>query len=138
MKEKMLEIGDKVKLQTRDRDWTGTVLESYDSETILLKLESGYNIGIKEDEIINVKVLEKSKQTEKKTIKLEADKSLPNIAMIITGGTISSRLDPKTGGVIWTSVDDLLTIAPEIRQICNIVKIETPFMKGSEDMSLKF
>jgi glutamyl-tRNA(Gln) amidotransferase subunit D len=113
-------------------------LESYDSEIILLKLESGYNIGIREESILDVKVLAKSKPTEKKEIVLEKNSKLKNIAMIITGGTISSRLDPKTGAVKWTSVEDLFKIAPELKEICNITKIEKPFMKGSEDMSLKY
>lgn len=138
MKEKMLNVGDKVVLKTREKDWTGNVLESHDSEVILLKLESGYNIGIREETILSVKVLEKAKEQEKKEIKLEKNEKLKNVAMIITGGTISSRLDPKTGAVKWTSVEDLFKIAPELKEICNITKIEKPFMKGSEDMSLKY
>ena len=44
--------------------------------------------------------------------------------MVITGGTISARLDPKTGGVISTDAEELLNIAPEIRDICNIVRVD--------------
>jgi len=135
MEIKTLNPGDKVKLKTKSKAWTGTVLESHDPEVILLKLGSGYNIGIREAEILDVKVLEKSKPVEKKEITLESKENLPNIAMIITGGTISSRLDPKTGGVISTDAEEILTIAPELKDICNIVKIETPFMKWSENMS---
>ncbi len=138
MKEKLLSIGDKVTLKTRDKDWTGNVLESHDSEVILLKLESGYNIGILEDTVLDVKVLLKAKPVEKKEHSFEKNSKLKNIAMIITGGTISSRLDPKTGAVKWTSVEDLFSIAPELKEICNITKIEKPFMKGSEDMSMKY
>ena len=134
MKIKELNIGDLVQLKTKAKTWKGAVLESHDPEVILLKLSSGYNIGIRESEILNVKVLEKSKPTEKKEIKLEQKKQLPNIAMIITGGTISSRLDPKTGGVIGTDAEEILKIAPEIKDICNITKIEKPFMKMSENM----
>jgi len=137
MKTKTLSPGDKVKLQTKEKSWTGHILESYDPEVILLKLESGYNIGIKESNILNVKVLEKVKPIEKTKIKLEKNKELPNIALIITGGTISSRLDPKSGAVKWTSVEDILTISPEISKICNIIKIENPFMKASENMSFQ-
>jgi len=58
---------------------------------------------------------------------------LPNVAIIITGGTISSRLDPKSGGVISTDKETILNIAPELKKICNPT-IEAPFMKFSEDM----
>jgi len=137
MKIKELNPGDKVILKTSEKQWQGTILESHDSEVILLKLESGYNIGIKESQILDVKVIEKSKPTEKKQIKLEKNKTLPDIALIITGGTISSRLDPKTGGVIPTDADEILKLAPEISEIANIAVIEKPIMKFSENMSYK-
>ncbi len=138
MKEKMLTIGDYVELKTSDKNWRGRVLESHDSSIVLLKLDSGYNIGIREESILNVRVLKKVENPIKEKLVFKKDENLPNIAMIITGGTISSRLDSKTGAVKWTSVDDLFNIAPELKKICNITKIEKPFMKGSEDMSLKY
>jgi glutamyl-tRNA(Gln) amidotransferase subunit D len=135
VKDKELNIGDKVLLKGKERNWVGTILESYTPEILLLKLESGYNIGIRERDILDVEILEKSEKRERREISLEEKKNLSNIAIIITGGTISSRLDPKTGGVISTDAEEILNIAPEIRGICNIVKIEKPFMKWSENMS---
>ena len=135
MEEKILNPGDWVVLNTKEKEFEGYVLESYDPEIILLKLKSGYNIGIREEDILKAKVLEKAKTEEKKEFLIEHKKGLPNVAMIITGGTISSRLDPKTGGVKWTSVKDLFTISPKMRDICNITKVEQPFMKASENMS---
>ncbi|MDO8516916.1 MAG: Glu-tRNA(Gln) amidotransferase subunit GatD [Nanoarchaeota archaeon] len=135
MKEKILNVGDKVVLNTKEKDFEGFVLESYDSEIVLLKLNSGYNIGIRENEILNVKVIEKAKSEKKKEFSISQTKGLPNIAMIITGGTISSRLDPKTGGVIYTDEEEILNISPELKKICNIIKVEKPFMKWSENMS---
>lgn len=134
---KEINVGDKVSLRTSDKTWEGSVLESYDSETILLKLNSGYNIGIKEKEILDMKILEHAKLSETKIIHTQKNPKLPNVAMIITGGTISSRLDPKTGGVIYTDAEEILNIAPEIQEICNITRIEKPFMKWSENMCYK-
>lgn len=135
MELKTLNPGDKVELRTSERTWTGLVLESYDSEIILLKLDSGYNIGIREREVLDVKVLQKFVEKEKKKVEVLKNKKLPNVAMIITGGTISSRLDPKTGGVISTDEEEILNIAPELKEICNISRIEKPFMKFSENMA---
>ena len=137
MKEKSLTVGDLVELRTSDKTWKGSVLESYDSEVILLKLESGYNIGIKEREILDAKIVKKADIKEAVASQLEQNAKLPNIAMIITGGTISARLDPKTGGVISTDAESILNMAPEIKEICNIIKIEKPFMKWSENMCYK-
>ncbi|MEM4181705.1 MAG: Glu-tRNA(Gln) amidotransferase subunit GatD [Candidatus Pacearchaeota archaeon] len=134
LKEKILNVGDKVRFKCKDRDWEGIVLESFDPEIIFLKLPSGYNIGIREREILNVEILEKAKEKEKKDFVLEKKEGLPNIVFIITGGTISSKVDYKTGGVIPTSAEDLLDIVPEIKNLCNIYAIEKPFMKFSEDM----
>jgi glutamyl-tRNA(Gln) amidotransferase subunit D len=135
MKTKEVNPGDKVKLRTSEKTWQGTILESYDPSIILLKLSSGYNIGLRESTILDIKVIEKSKAAVKEKQEQEHDKKLPNVAMIITGGTISSRLDPKTGAVISTDEEEILNIAPELSKICNITKIEKPFQKFSEDMS---
>ena len=126
--------GDTVVLQTKHKEWTGHILESSDPDVILLKLDSGYNIGLKEGDILKAKLLQKAKPQEKRPVQHTTKKSLPNIAMIITGGTISSRLDPKTGGAIPTDAEEILHIAPEIRNIANITTIEAPFMKLSEEM----
>jgi len=135
MKEKHFNPGDEVSLQTKEKTWHGHALESHDPEVILLKLKSGYNIGIREREIIDAKIIIKATSQEKEKTSQKNNPKLKNIAMIITGGTISSRLDSKTGGVISTDAEEILTIAPEIKEIANIVKIKKPFMKWSENMS---
>ena len=137
MKIKKFNTGEKVSLQTKSKSWEGHILESHDPEIILLKLNSGYNIGIREGEILDAQVIEKSTKKPKETFKPEIKENLKNVAMIITGGTISSRLDSKTGAVISTDAEDILNIAPEIKKICNIIKIESPFMKLSEEMDPK-
>ncbi|MDP2947878.1 MAG: Glu-tRNA(Gln) amidotransferase subunit GatD [Nanoarchaeota archaeon] len=132
---KNLNFGDKVVIHTKEKSWEGSILESYDPSIVLLKLNSGYNIGIRESEVLDTMVLEKGVIPEKRKISLEKKLNLKNVAIIITGGTISSRLDSKTGGVIFTDAEEILNIAPEIKDICNIVKIEKPFLKWSENMS---
>ena len=134
MKTKTFSPGDKVELRTKDKSWTGHALQSHDPEIILLKLVSGYNIGIRENEILDATVLEKSTAPKKTEAAETINPKLPNVAIIITGGTISSRLDPKSGGVISTDKEAILNIAPELKKICNPILI-SPFMKWSENMS---
>jgi glutamyl-tRNA(Gln) amidotransferase subunit D len=127
--------GTFVQLHTKKGDYECTILESPNPEIILVKLNSGYNVGVREEEILNVKVLKKKDQKEIKEQPLKLKKDLPNIALIATGGTISSRLDTKLGGVKWlTNPEELLKVYPELLNIANISKIETPFMKASENM----
>ena len=136
MKTLNLKPGDFVSIKTKDKTWTGNILESHDPEIVLLKLGSGYNIGIRENKILSVEIKKSVEEKINEKIKLEKNKELRNIAMIITGGTISARLDPKTGGVISTDKEEILRIVPEITKICNIVKIKKPFMKWSENMNI--
>ncbi|GAI40609.1 unnamed protein product, partial [marine sediment metagenome] len=71
-------------------------------------------------------------------VEIKKDREKPNIAMIITGGTIAARLNPRRGGVDWlTSPEDLFKYYPKLFEKINIVKVEVPFMKASEDMDYK-
>ena len=51
MVELKISPGDYVKLGLANREVEGRVLESHDSEIVLLKLKSGYNIGISKEGI---------------------------------------------------------------------------------------
>ncbi len=131
--------GDEVRLRLAQEEVEGTVLESFDSSIVLIKLLSGYNVGIPKENILNVRVLGKNKTalSSPKTSALPVQNpSLPSIGLIITGGTIASKLDPKTGGVKWlTDVSEFLRFYPEMKEIVNIKHIEVPFMIASESMN---
>ncbi len=119
--------------------YEGVLLESPESEkgVILLKLGTGYNIGFRKKDVLKIKVLKKTrKKTGGTEIKKSPDK--PNIAMIITGGTIASRLDSRTGGVSpLTEPSELFKFYPELFGKTNVAKVEVPFMKASEDMDFR-
>ena len=130
------EPGDKVEVVVNREKQKGTYLESHDKGVLLLKLDSGYNIGLKKEDISEVKVLErKEKEKEKEEIKLSGKK--PIIDFYLTGGTISSKLDSETGGVKWL-IDprELFSVYPEIFEIADI-RVKSPFMKASENMDSK-
>jgi len=135
MSEKEVSPGDSVRLVTIKEEIEGTILETSEPEIILLKLKSGYNIGIKKEDIKDI-LLIKEKTEESEKIELKEKKNLPFIDIIITGGTISSRIDYKTGAVKWlTQPQELFKFYPEIFEIANVRKIKVPFMKASENMS---
>lgn len=137
MVETKAQPGDNVEIELMKTSYKGILLQSPESEKgiVLLKLSSGYNLGIIKKEIREIKVLKKFHESAKEEAEIKKDKEKPNIAMIITGGTIASKLDPKTGGVDpLTSPNDFFKSYPEIFERVNVLKIETPFMKASEDM----
>ena len=131
--------GDYVEIHLMKKIYEGILLENPKTEKgiVLLKLDSGYNIGFNKKDISKIRILKKSKIIEEK-IEIKKSNEKPNIAMIITGGTISARLNPKKGGVDWLDTpESLFKFYPEIFEKVNIIKIEVPFMKASEDMDFK-
>ncbi len=131
--------GDYVEIHLTRIIYEGILLEAPESEKgiVLLKLDSGYNIGFNKKDVLEIKLLEKAKE-EKFELKIEKNPKKPNIAMIITGGTIASRLDLKKGGVTpLENPEDLFKFYPELFEKVNISKVEIPFMKASEDMNYR-
>ncbi|VVB84003.1 Glutamyl-tRNA(Gln) amidotransferase subunit D [uncultured archaeon] len=131
--------GDYVEIHLTKLIYEGILLESPESEKgiVLLKLDSGYNIGFNKKDILKIELLKKSRER-KEELEMKKDSSKPNVAMIITGGTIASILDSKTGGVHpLQKSEDLFRFYPEIFEKVNVVKVEIPFMKASEDMDFK-
>ena len=129
--------GDKISIKTASEKIEGVLIESYDKESILVKLDSGYNIGIKKEEVESIKVAGKAEKHEEK-IEAGENKKVPHIGLIITGGTISSRLDYATGGVKWLmNPSELLNFAPKMFDVARISRIEKPFMLASENMSAR-
>ena len=136
--------GDYVEVHLGKTIYEGNLLEAPEDEKgiVLLKLDSGYNIGLNKRDIVEIKLIEKLKESgdwikssqEPKTI----DSKKPNIAMIMTGGTIASRYDSKTGGTHpLSSPSDFFKFYPELFEMVNVVKVEVPFMKWSEAMDYK-
>lgn len=137
--DKNIQPGDYVEVYLGKLIYEGILLEVPEDEKgiVLLKLDSGYNIGFNKKDVFEIKLVEKFKEVNNK-IEVKKSRDKPNIAMIITGGTIAARLNPKKGGTDWlTTPQDLFKFYGEIFDKVNVVKIETPFMKASEDMDFK-
>ncbi|MBI2044220.1 Glu-tRNA(Gln) amidotransferase subunit GatD [Candidatus Pacearchaeota archaeon] len=131
--------GDYVEIHLIKKIYEGVLLQVPEDEKgiVLLKLDSGYNIGFNKKDLLEIRLVRKV--VEKKE-ELEAKKSpeKPNIAMIITGGTIAAKLNPRKGGVDWLDTpESLFKYYPQMFEKVNVVKVEVPFMKASEDMDYK-
>src|SRR3989338_4880051 len=140
MKNTNAQPGDFVEVHLTKLIYEGTLLESPKDErgVVLLKLGSGYNIGIKSKDILEIKLLKKFDEKKEEKFELQKNKEKPNIAMIVTGGTIAARLNPRKGGVDWLDKpESLFKFYPELFEKVNVVKVEIPFMKASEDMDYK-
>lgn len=117
-------IGDTVKVEKEEVFYEGILLdrsEDADDEYIVIKLDSGYNLGIN---ILNAKI-ELIKKGEKPKIQydsleIEKNSNKMDISIISTGGTVSSIIDYKTGAVHPAfTADDLLRANPELLDLAN-------------------
>lgn len=117
-------IRDSVKILTDIITYTGIIMPRYehsDDKHIVLKLKSGYNIGL---QIAKIKSIEKNQSVEKipeKIEKISKTEKLPKILLLSTGGTIASKVDYRTGAVTPVlTAQELNSSVPELSKIANI------------------
>ncbi|WP_456367951.1 Glu-tRNA(Gln) amidotransferase subunit GatD, partial [Thermococcus sp.] len=130
MKKHGLEIGDLIRVVKREGNeritFEGLVMPPYElspGETLTIKLDNGYNVGVLIDAIESVEVLEKAVEKPKMTFQevLPTREGLPNVTILGTGGTIASRIDYKTGAVHPAfTAEELAKAVPEIFEMANV------------------
>jgi glutamyl-tRNA(Gln) amidotransferase subunit D len=152
-------------VSTHHGEMSGILMPRYESAEknhIVIKLNSGYNIGI---EISEVKSISKAvkvynqeppfKTTQGKTGKMPNNvdlslektqelstrepgkRNLPRIALISTGGTIASKIDYRTGGVKSAlSAVELYESVPELADYA-IIEPEVLLNEYSENLNTK-
>lgn len=128
--------GDRIKIFTDDDIKEGILMPEKKEDIIVIKLDNGYNIGINNDKVKKIKILKNIREKEIKTkINIKKNKNKKTIAVLHTGGTIASKVDYKTGGVIASfSAEDFFSMFPEVKNIANI-KSELVNNMMSEDMN---
>jgi len=131
-------IGDHIKISTNESNYKGLLMPRYEHSNhdhISVKLLNGYNIGLNIRKIVSIiKIKDGEKPQFKKLNKHKVESNLPNILIISTGGTISSRIDYNTGAVHPEfTAEDLYVSIPELSEIANI---DTEMVSNihSEDM----
>ncbi|RLE38991.1 Glu-tRNA(Gln) amidotransferase GatDE subunit D [Candidatus Woesearchaeota archaeon] len=114
--------GDRVKISTIDEVLEGILMPNEETDTVVIKLDNGYNVGIDKKKIKKIDVIEEYKMIKVKEEKiLKKNPKLPNITILHTGGTIASKVDYKTGGVVARfSPVELVAMFPELKKIANI------------------
>jgi glutamyl-tRNA(Gln) amidotransferase subunit D len=133
-----MKYGEKVRvILNSGEELEGFLIPSPSSDITIIKLKSGYNVGIKNDEIKDIKYLgEKVEVAKFPRRKPEKKEGLKNVSIVVTGGTIMSRVDYRTGGVhMFLDPDELLYNVPELENIAVIRNISNPFSIASEDMT---
>ncbi len=129
-------VGDSVKV-TGELTYTGILMPRYeytDDEHIVLKLKSGYNIGIKINEIKKIEVLSSNEIKKEDSQSFSQDSSLSKVLLLSTGGTIASKIDYRTGAVTPAlTASELHATVPELSEMANI-DTEVLFSEYSENL----
>ena len=139
LKEAHATIGDYIRVIVNGNIYEGILIprtEYADDKHILIKLKSGYNIGLRVSSGIKIEVIKhESKPTFIPPKPPEGKEGLPKIALISTGGTIASKVDYRTGAVEPAlTASDLYGVIPELSEIANI-KAEILFSEFSENLT---
>ncbi len=141
LKKYNVRVWGKTHIITTRGEFDGTILpraENDDDQHIVLKIITGYNIGI------NVTTIKDMKETGYKKANYKVPEKefpytdgQPAVKLFGTGGTIASRLDYRTGAVIPAfSPGELYGSVPELADICNLAT-EKVFAVFSENMGPK-
>lgn len=139
--------GDRIAVKKGKSTYEGLLIprtELGDRNCIVLKLDNGYNIGIRAAKDVKVeKIPSRDHLKEEARFELGKEKieeprfdhSKPAIGLVATGGTIVSKVEYTTGGVVaLESPAELLANIPELKSFCNISEITIPYTKMSEDL----
>lgn len=138
LKKYNVRVWGKADVETTRGKFFGTVLpraENDDDYHLVIKVDTGYNIGIDIFTITGMKEVSYYKATYKIPEKeFPYTPNLPKVKLLGTGGTIASRLDYRTGAVIPAfSPGELYGAVPELADICNL-STEKLFAVFSENM----
>ena len=142
-------VGDTITIKTSENEFTGILMpryESADKNHIVIKLRSGYNIGIGTEKIRSIakltdptrdvpdapatkimtfvdsfKQVSKEFKINQSTNQNDRSKEHPKIALLGTGGTIASKVDYRTGGVSAAlSASEIYASVPELENYASI------------------
>ena len=123
LKINQISVGDFVKILA-DITYSGIIMPRYehsDDKHIVLKLKSGYNIGLEIEKIQKIEKIKSAEKTVQQDEKLEKVVGLPKILLLSTGGTIASKIDYRTGAVTPVlTAEELNSSVPELAKLANI------------------
>ena len=134
-------IGDVLEIKTSWGAVTGTLVPRYlygDGEHVVIKLRSGYNVGLSLSGLKGAKVTAKGDRPAfTSATPPKPAKGLPRVLILGTGGTIASRIDYRTGAVHpAVSSADLHSLVPELSSVAR-VEPEIMFDIFSENITPK-
>jgi len=123
-------VGDRISVQVkrdgRDEVIDGLLMPRFQTGRedyyLVVKLRTGYNIGIQIDKATRITVTGKGAEPHftRPPLPPRSD-DFPKVSIISTGGTIASKVDYRTGAVQPAlDAEDLYSVVPELAEIANV------------------
>jgi glutamyl-tRNA(Gln) amidotransferase subunit D len=133
------EVGDIIRIINEGKTYEGILIprsESGDNNHIVVKLKSGYNIGVRLTSSVKIEKIGKGAKPSFAAPPLPQQKQeLPKVVIMSTGGTIASRVDYRTGAVRSAlSASDLYGVVPELADLAQ-VETQIVFSLYSENIT---
>jgi glutamyl-tRNA(Gln) amidotransferase subunit D len=119
-------VGDIIRVVNEDgKTYEGILIPSSeygDNTHLVVKLKSGYNIGIKLTPKLKIEKVGKGAKPSFAAPSLPKQREdLPKVVIMSTGGTIASRVDYRTGAVRSAlSASDLYGVVPELADLAQV------------------
>jgi glutamyl-tRNA(Gln) amidotransferase subunit D len=132
-------VGDILKITSKGKTYEGILIpRSGEGTAIIIKMKSGYNIGIQATAEVKVEKIGKgTKPTFASPPIPKQNPVLPHVVIMSTGGTIASRVDYRTGAVRSAiSASDLYGVVPELADVAR-VDTEIVYSIYSENLTQK-
>jgi glutamyl-tRNA(Gln) amidotransferase subunit D len=119
------EVGDIIRIISKGKTYEGILIprsELGEGTVVIVKMKSGYNIGIRVTADVKVERVGKGTKPAFASPPLPTQNpSLPNVVIMSTGGTIASRVDYRTGAVRSAiSASDLYGVVPELSDLAKV------------------
>jgi glutamyl-tRNA(Gln) amidotransferase subunit D len=139
LKKANVQPGDRVRVVSKANAFEGVLLPKAElggnDDVLVLKLDNGYNVGVSLKGATVQKLTDPVAMALVEPLTMSSNPRVPKLSLVSTGGTISTRVDYATGGVAMLSEpSEILAKVPELADVANIHRIDSPFRKGSEDM----
>jgi glutamyl-tRNA(Gln) amidotransferase subunit D len=134
-------VGDIIRVTSKGKVYEGILIprsELGEGTDIIIKMKSGYNIGINAAADVTVEKIGKGTKPSFASPPMpKQNPALPHVVIMSTGGTIASRVDYRTGSVRSAlSASDLYGVVPELSDVAQ-VDTEIVFSLYSENITQK-
>jgi len=126
LKSGSIKVGDRVRVERAGRVYEGVLMprtELGDPNHIVIKLDSGYNLGIRISKGVKVSRVERGKipKLGLPPLEVKRDPKKPDVTIVGTGGTVACRVDYRTGAVYPAfTAKELYSAVPELTDLANI------------------